>query len=163
MDGEPGGLPALRQAREDDAPRIVSLIEEVYREYGFIFVAGDELPDVLAFAESYDGLNASLFVAEEEGALAGSIGVKLHRQRAAVEIKRLYVRAASRGKGLGGALVRTALGWARERGARRIELWSDTRFTRAHRLYESLGFGRGGVRRLHDANDSTEYEYTRAP
>lgn len=41
-------------------------------------------------------------------------------------------------------------------------LWSDTRFEDAHRLYERLGFQRGGERELDDVNETTEYRYERA-
>ncbi|MGZ4618494.1 MAG: hypothetical protein ACXV3F_07160 [Frankiaceae bacterium] len=42
----------------------------------------------------------------------------------------------------------------------RVELWSDTRFANAHRLYERLGYVRTGRRReLHDLSRSTESEF----
>jgi hypothetical protein len=40
-------------------------------------------------------------------------------------------------------------------------LWSDTRFDRAHVLYERMGFRRTGERALHDINHSREYCYER--
>jgi putative acetyltransferase len=38
-------------------------------------------------------------------------------------------------------------------------LWSDTRFTDAHRLYRSLGFRDCGYRELNDSNNSKEYGF----
>jgi putative acetyltransferase len=149
----------IRSATPDDEAGILAVIEGVFAEYGFIFDPRADFPDILSFDASYGETGAAFFVVEEEGRIAGTIAIALHPPVAA-EIKRLYVRAGARGRGLGRELVRTAIAWAREQGARRIELWTDTRFTLAHRLYQRLGFTRGGERPLHDVNRSLEYEYT---
>jgi hypothetical protein len=52
-----------------------------------------------------------------------------------------------------------AIEHARAAGKRRMILWSDTRFTKAHALYEGMGFIREGERDLHDSNHSREYGY----
>lgn len=52
----------------------------------------------------------------------------------------LFVRAAARGRGNGRALVRAAIGRARERGCRRIELDVNEANPAALALYEDLGF-----------------------
>jgi GNAT superfamily N-acetyltransferase len=150
----------IRPAQCEDAATILSLIEGVFAEYGFIFDPRADFPDILTFDESYGGANAAFYVVEEEGVIAGTIAVDLHPPGEEAEIKRLYVRASSRGRGFGRELVETALRWARESGARRMGLWTDTRFTAAHRLYESLGFEQSGERLLGDVNESFEYEYT---
>jgi putative acetyltransferase len=52
---------------------------------------------------------------------------------------------------------------ARSRGAETLELWSDTRFVDAHRLYERLGYVRGEeTRELHDLSRSTELYFQKA-
>ena len=150
----------IRPARGEDAAAILSLIEGVFAEYGFIFDPRTDFPDILSFDESYGGTGAAFYVAEEQGVVAGTIAVELHPPGEEAEIKRLYVREGSRGRGLGRELAETTLRWARESGARRMRLWTDTRFTVAHRLYESLGFTKGGERLLGDVNESVEYEYT---
>jgi putative acetyltransferase len=49
---------------------------------------------------------------------------------------------------------------ARRTGARMVELWSDTRFTAAHRLYERLGYIRlPETRSLSDLSQTTEFHY----
>ncbi len=75
------------------------------------------------------------------------------------ELHRLYVRADQRGKGLAARLVAHVEAMAREAGARRMELWSDTRFETAHRLYERLGYTRGGTRPLGDISNSIELSF----
>lgn len=81
---------------------------------------------------------------------------------AIAELKTLYVWPDARRSGLGAALVAHVEREAQARfGATRMELWSDTRFTDAHRLYERLGYRRGSTRALHDLSNTLEYFYAR--
>jgi GNAT superfamily N-acetyltransferase len=58
--------------------------------------------------------------------------------------------------------VDVVLDWCRARGIARLVLWSDTRFDRAHRLYEAMGFVRTGEREVpNDPNDTREFGYGR--
>jgi len=51
---------------------------------------------------------------------------------------------------------------ARRRDAGVVELWSDTRFTDAHRLYERLGYQHTGkTPDLHDLSNTTELRFTK--
>lgn len=58
-------------------------------------------------------------------------------------------------------MFETGVEWAREHGAWRIELWSDTRFEDAHRLYERLGYVKTDSRKLDDVNATVEFKYER--
>jgi len=56
------------------------------------------------------------------------------------ELAKLAVDSASQGQGIGRRLVDASLAYAREHGARRVVLLSNSRLTAAVRLYESYGF-----------------------
>jgi putative acetyltransferase len=148
----------IRPATGADAASIVDVIQTVYAEYDFVFEAREETPDLLAFDQTYDGRAGAFFVAELAGAVVGSIGVRLGPTGLA-EIVRLYLAASLRGQGVGRRLVDAAVAWARANGARVVELWSDTRFTDAHRLYTRYGFVQGDQHQLTDVNNSREYYF----
>ena len=56
------------------------------------------------------------------------------------ELAKLAVAQKVQGRGLGRLLAERVIAFARERGARRIVLWSASRLGPAVRLYEALGF-----------------------
>src|SRR5262249_2911110 len=94
-----------------------------------------------------------------EARVVGSVGVERTADGAA-ELHRLYLDPDLRGKGLGRALVAAVLGWCRAHAIPRLTLWSDTRFDRAHALYQRVGFERPGERWLpDDPNQTREYGF----
>lgn len=81
----------------------------------------------------------ALFVARVDGVPAGCVAVRKIRDHVC-EMKRLYVRPAHRGSGIGPLLVGETIAAARTMHCE--EIWLDTlaSMTSAHRLYLSLGF-----------------------
>lgn len=152
---------AVRPALAADTPAVIRLIGRVFEEYGFVYDPAVEVPDLLAFAHHYTGARGAFFVIRDERDVVGSVGVeRLAASRA--ELHRLYLDGRLRGRGLGRALVEAVLGWCRGEGIDHLVLWSDTRFDRAHVLYERMGFRRAGERELTgDLNQTREYRYER--
>ena len=94
--------------------------------------------------------------------LAGDVGMIATRPLTPTlwEICRVYVMPSCHGSGLGAALLTHAEGHARAHGATEFELWTDTRFTRAHRFYEKHGYRKQpGTKELHDLGRSVEFRY----
>jgi GNAT superfamily N-acetyltransferase len=156
----PGVLP-IAPASADDVPAVIALIGRVFAEYGFVYDPTVEVPDLLAFARHYVPPAGAFFVVRREEIIVGSVGVE-RMGGGAAELHRLYLDAYLRGQGSGRALVETVLSWCRRENIADLVLWSDTRFDRAHRLYERMGFRKTGERTLAgDANQSREYRYER--
>jgi putative acetyltransferase len=153
---------ALREARDDDGLDVAALLGAVFSEYpGCLFVAA-EMPEVATLATTFRAANGAFWVAHREvlgvPVLVGCVGYARHGE--AVELRKLYVAASERRTGLGGRLVDQVEAAARSRGARAVELWSDTRFETAHRFYERRGYRRtGATRALHDASGTLEYYF----
>jgi putative acetyltransferase len=152
----------LRRAEDGDAQDLFGLLSLCFAEYPGCFVdPHDDLPDLRAPGSSFRQDNAVFWVSEDErGRVCACLAVDFPEAGTA-EIHRLYVRPDQRGKGLGGSLVRRAEHHARLHGAGRIVLWSDTRFTNAHRLYQRLGYTMTGERDLGDISNSMEYGFVK--
>ena len=81
----------------------------------------------------------TLLLARSDGAIVGCVGVRALDERTA-EMKRLYVRPAGRGLGLGRTLTEAAIAFARDAGFRCLRLDTLPQMQRAQELYRSLGF-----------------------
>jgi putative acetyltransferase len=145
-----------------DAPDVLALLARIWREYHFVWAPEIEFPDLFAFDAYYAAPRGAFWVVRDDaGRVVGCVGVDRVDARSA-EIHRVYLDAHLRGRGIGRLLVETALDWARRNGFTRMVLWSDTRFTQSHRLYERMGFTRLGERTVpNDPNDSREYRFER--
>ena len=93
--------------------------------------------DILS--QTYGPPGGALLLAEAEDSLAGCVAVR-PIDAAICELKRLYVRSAYRGTGLGRRLANTALQAARDLGYQCIRLDTLPQMQAAQRLYENLGF-----------------------
>jgi len=156
--------PIIRLVDDGDAQDIFGLIAICYAEYPGCFVdPHDDLPDLRAPSVSYAASGGAFWAVEDErGRICACVAVDFPEAGTA-ELHRLYVRPDRRGQGLGSRLVRRAESHARQRGAAQMVLWSDTRFTTAHRLYSRLGYTQtGGQRQLADISQSAEYRFEKA-
>ena len=152
---------AVEPAGPRDAPDVIRLIGRVFDEYGFVWDPGAEVPDLLVFDRHYAAPRGGFWVVRDGRALVGSVGVE-RLDATTAELHRLYLDAGLRGQGLGRALVEAVLAWCRREAISRLILWSDTRFDRAHALYERMGFARTGERVIpEDVNNTREFRYER--
>src|SRR5947208_14623786 len=83
--------------------------------------------------------NGRLLLASFDGQLVGCAGLRWLSPEIA-EMKRVYVRPAFRGRGLGKALVEAVIVAARLIGYRKLRLETATFMEGAQALYRSLGF-----------------------
>lgn len=153
----------LREGRDSDADGFIALIGACWAEYpGCVLDVDGEVPELRALATYFRDQGGALWVAERAGRVAGMVGTRPMKDDAAWEICRMYVDAEARGAGLAAALLDRAEAHARDAGAERLILWTDTRFTRAHRFYEKRGYVRhGSIRILDDLSHSLEFRYAK--
>lgn len=149
----------VRPGRDADSDAVIALIDGCYREYaGCVLDVDNEEPQLRQVATFFDSRGGHFWVAELDGVIVGCGG--FCPAGAEAQLFNLYLDSRYRGLGLGKSLVRLCSETARELGLKRLSLWTDTRFTRAHRFYESLGFHRGPMlRSLGDRSFSVEYCY----
>jgi len=155
-------LPVVRTAVDVDSPALIALIEGAWAEYpGCVMDVDGEEPWLRAPASAYADRDGVFEVVELDSELIGCVGL-LPEGNGAVSLHSLYVAAPARRRGLAAELVGRIEAEAARRGATRVNLWSDSRFTDAHRLYERLGYLRlPGSRELHDRSDTVEYSFTK--
>jgi putative acetyltransferase len=156
--------PVIRPAQNGDAQDLFGLLALCFAEYPGCFVdPHDDLLDLLAPGDAFAADGGTFYVVEDlRGRVCACVALNFPRKGVA-ELHRLYVRPDRRGKGLGQVLTRRMEALARARQALRVILYSDTRFTKAHALYEKLGYCRGPtVRELRDVSQTSEYFYEKA-
>lgn len=152
----------LRDLRADDAPAVIALVECAYGEHPGCVLdlpgVDADLPDLAARLRAAGGRG---WVLSDDDEVVACVGLAPVPDGGRIELKRLYVAATHRRRGLGRALVALVERHAvDDHGATSVELWSDTRFTDAHRLYQRCGYERTGrTRRLHDPSRTTEYHF----
>ena len=109
-------------------------------------------------ATSYD----RFWVVERETEIVGCIACSFDQATGDFELQKLYIHADLRCGGWGRKLVDVVEKEARDMGFDQIELWTDTRFTTAHRFYSGLGYRKTGrTRDLHDLSETTEYHFVK--
>lgn len=159
-----GFMPAresVRPVRDADGPSIARLMAACFTEYEGCIFAIDEFPELMAPARwASDNASAIWVIDGPDGEIAGSI-CAAPASDGRVELRKFYLAQHLRGSGVAIQLLGKVLAFADERSATAIILWSDTRFTRAHRFYEKHGFVRSpGMRTVEAAETYTEFAYS---
>lgn len=145
----------IRPAAPEDAATLVALGASIGREPEAWLLgtdgwrsANEERRYLRALRRHPD---AAVYVAEIDGALVGRLSVSRDPHSASRHVADLGLMVAQgyRRRGIGRALLRQAVAWARDAGVRKLELhvfpWNEP----AIRLYESFGFERVGLRKQH--------------
>jgi ribosomal protein S18 acetylase RimI-like enzyme len=102
---------------------------------------GEDLDhDIAQWEAEYDGASGVLLVVESPtGEIVGTAGVR-SREPGVGEIKRMWIRPACQGLGLGRRLMSRCLAEARARQFRVLRLDSERSMTAALHLYRNAGF-----------------------
>ena len=155
---------AIRPGEPADAPELVALSTEVGKEAGGWLLttdtwrsASDERRYLRTVRRHPD---AAVFVAVDGGRIVARLSVARdpHPASAHVADLGLIVAAGDRRRGIGRALLDTAVTWARAAGIRKLELHVFPWNTPAILLYETYGFVHEGRRRGHYRRDDADVD-----
>ena len=140
---EAAGRVVVRQAVDEDVPRIVELFT-----HGSLVEGKEDSIELAPYRSALAEIDrgpGGVLVAEVEGQLVGvcQLIVFRHLQNRGglcAEVESVHVHPDHRGHGIGTVLMRVAAQRARELGCYRIQLTSNNARPEAHRFYERLGF-----------------------
>ena len=140
-DGTADRTIVLRDPESGDLGHVVAAQARLYaEEYGWDWTFEGLVAGIVAdYVRDHDPACERCWIAEVEGQIAGSVFV-VRKDDATAKLRMLYVDRAARGLGLGRRLVEECLRFARARGYRRMELWTNDCLVSARRIYEAAGF-----------------------
>lgn len=134
----------VRFVISDDVPDIIALVSDTLAEFGLEFGKGAATDDELReLPFSYQAHGGAFWVARASGsaALLGTCGV-FPVAAETYELRKMYLRPAARGLGLGSRLLGLADAWTREVGGRTLVLDTIEAMQGAIKFYEANGFVR---------------------
>ena len=93
------------------------------------------------FITNFDPSRERCWIAEIDGQSVGHIFLVKHPEEAdTAKLRLLFVEPSARGMGLGDALVKECVRFARTAGYKKVVLWTQSILVGAHRIYERAGF-----------------------
>jgi GNAT superfamily N-acetyltransferase len=132
---------------KDYTPGAIGRVAELHGSYyhqqwgfGLSFEAKVAI-ELAEFLRRYDARWDDFWTATLEGRVEGSITIDgLHAEGEGAHLRCFIVSDALRGRGTGNWLINTALDFCRQRGYRRVYLWTFEGLHAARHPYEKSGF-----------------------
>lgn len=133
--------PSIREHRAGDIGWVVSAHGRLYAEdYGWDSTFEALVAEIAAkFLRAFKPGRERCFIAELDGAPVGSSFV-VEEDAQTAKLRLVLVEKRAQGLGLGKALVREAVGFARAAGYRRMVLWTNDILHAARAIYIAEGF-----------------------
>ncbi len=131
----------LRDPRPGDMGWVVMQHGEIYaREWGYSNEFEALVAEIAAeFIRRFDPAWEKGWIAELDGERVGSVFV-VRKSATVAKLRLLILTAQARGLGLGGRLVDECIAFARAKGYRKLELWTNGQLDAARAIYASRGF-----------------------
>ena len=131
----------IRDWQPSDRNAAADTISTVLAEYGIIFEPTGADIDVLEIETFYQETGGEFWVIEQDGKLVGTAAYyPVKRTEKSVEIRKMYLLPAVRGKGLGRYLLKQLETAIANRGFRDIWIETASILKEAVKLYESSGY-----------------------
>lgn len=110
------------------------------KEYGWDWTFEALVAEIgAAFIKEFDPDRERCWIAELDGRVVGSVFV-VEEDADTAKLRMLYVEPDARGHGIGRKLVRACLAFARDKGYRRMLLWTNDCLDAARAIYVAEGF-----------------------
>jgi N-acetylglutamate synthase-like GNAT family acetyltransferase len=139
----------IRSAGSKDITAILNLVMGILQTEFPQAQAAYPADDIQHLLDVYRPPKNLFLVAEEDGCIVGTCGVKAEDTRTAI-LRRLFVAPSHRGRGIGLALLKKALDFCRDREFQEVVIRTSTAMEQAIRLCRSLGFCEDGKWHLGD-------------
>lgn len=131
----------IRDWEQGDRSTAAEIIGSVLAEYGLNWEPTKADQDVLAIEQFYLAAGGEFWVVEHQGKLVGtSAYYPVDRGEQAVEIRKMYLLPAVRGKGLGKFLLQQLEQAITTKGFQQIWVETASALAEAIKLYESSGY-----------------------
>jgi ribosomal protein S18 acetylase RimI-like enzyme len=129
---------------EPSSPEDFTIVRTLFQEYadsiGIDLSFQGFQAELAGLPGKYAPPRGALFIAYDDSLPLGCVALRPLDEPDVAELKRLFVRQAGRGRGVGKALTRLAIERARTIGYRAIRLDTLATMKDAQKLYRSLGF-----------------------
>lgn len=131
----------LRAPQAGDMGWVVQQHGEIYaREYGWNAKFEALVADIVSkFVRQFQPNLERCWIAEWRGERVGSVFV-VRQSKQVAKLRMLILTPQARGVGLGGRLTDECLAFARQKGYKKIVLWTNSCLTAARALYRKRGF-----------------------
>ena len=136
----------FRRATNRDRDLAERVVDSALREYGLHVLPESSDVDLTDLEGHYDARGGRFELLEDpDGQALGVLGWRpvggtTGGGQGVVELKKLYLTPAARGRGLGRRALERVVAAAREAGARAVVLETAAVLTEANRLYTRFGF-----------------------
>ena len=141
-----------RRAGNYDSETIKKILKETFEEYEINLPDSYSFSDIENLEEEYLNSTGEFIVLLREQNIIGFFAL-LPSDNSQIELKRLYLIANERGKGLGKRLLNMALRIAKKSGYSRIHLETTSKFIEAVSLYRKYGFIENAGAKLAQGHD----------
>lgn len=129
----------IRKFQEKDAQLVKELVNSIlYKEFPLSSKAY-QIDDVDSISKAYNGPRDVFFVMDEGPKIIGTAGVKEDTKQAAL-LRRVYVHPNHRGKGVGSALMGSAIDFCKQNGYKQVVFRSTSQMHDAINLCLRKGF-----------------------
>ncbi len=136
-----GAAIVLRPPRVGDIAHVVARQAVIYaEEFGWNGTYEGLAAEIAGkFLQDFDPAVEGAWIAERSGRIIGSVFV-VDAGKGVAQLRLLYVEREARGLRVGRLLVDQVIAFARDKGYRKVRLWTQSDLVAARKLYAAAGF-----------------------